>query len=140
MGKRIRKTRHKRRGAAAVEMAMVAPLFLLIIFSLVEFGRTFMVQQMMVNAAREGARAAVLEGSTEDDVKDVVEDYLEATSVEILRENIAVSTDPETAADGDAITVTIVVPYADISWLPNPRFLADVDLQSAAVMRAERAN
>lgn len=47
---------HTRRGAAAVEMALVLPLFLLVIFGIVEIGRAFMVEHLLANAARVGAR------------------------------------------------------------------------------------
>ena len=51
--------RRKRRGAAVVEFAIVAPLFFLLIFGMIEYGRMVMVQQVITNASREGARRAV---------------------------------------------------------------------------------
>ena len=56
--------RKQRRGAATVEFAVVAPVFFLLVFGMIEYGRMVMVQQIIVNAAREGCRAAVLDGST----------------------------------------------------------------------------
>ena len=56
--------RKKRRGAAAVEFAVVAPIFLLLVFGMIEYGRMVMVQQVLTNASREGARCAVLDGAT----------------------------------------------------------------------------
>ena len=49
-----------RRAAAIVEFALIAPLFLLLFLGIVEMGRLLMVQGMLVNAAREGARQATL--------------------------------------------------------------------------------
>ncbi|HUG68005.1 MAG TPA: TadE family protein [Pirellulaceae bacterium] len=46
----------KQRGAAAVEFAAVAPIFVLLLFGMLEFGRMVMVQQILTNATREGAR------------------------------------------------------------------------------------
>src|SRR5262245_57058974 len=56
--------RRNRRAAAAVEFAVVAPIFLLLVFGMIEYGRMVMVYQIVTNASREGARAAVLDGAT----------------------------------------------------------------------------
>jgi Flp pilus assembly protein TadG len=60
--------RHTRRerGAAAVEMAIVLPLLLLIVGGIVDFGRFFYTQNIVVNAAREGARSRALNYSVVD--------------------------------------------------------------------------
>jgi Flp pilus assembly protein TadG len=47
-----------RRGAHAVEAALVMNIFLLFIFAIMEFGHFVMVKQLMDNAARDGARLA----------------------------------------------------------------------------------
>ena len=52
--------RPRERGAAAVEMAIILPLLLLLIGGIVDFGRFFFFQVTFANAAREGARAAVV--------------------------------------------------------------------------------
>lgn len=50
----------RERGAAAVELAIVFPLLFLVIAGIVDFGRAFFTQIQVTNAAREGARAAVV--------------------------------------------------------------------------------
>ena len=47
-------------GAAAVEMALVLPLLLLLLFGIIDFGRVLNAQITLTEAAREGARAAAL--------------------------------------------------------------------------------
>ena len=47
--KLIRKS--DRRGAAVVEMAMVLPIFMMVVFGIVEFGRAMMVGQMVTRAS-----------------------------------------------------------------------------------------
>src|SRR4030067_683679 len=47
-----------RRGAVAVEFAIVAPLLLSILFGMVELTRMFEVQNLLDTAAREGDRLA----------------------------------------------------------------------------------
>ncbi|MFC7595434.1 TadE/TadG family type IV pilus assembly protein [Terrabacter sp. GCM10028922] len=48
------------RGASAVEFAIVLPVLFLVIAGIVDFGRYFFTQIQLTNAAREGARAAVV--------------------------------------------------------------------------------
>src|SRR4051794_25329721 len=49
-----------RRGASAVEFALVAIIFLMFFFGILEVSRLLFVRNMMDNAAREGARFAVV--------------------------------------------------------------------------------
>jgi uncharacterized membrane protein len=56
------------RGAAAVELALVMPLLLLILFGIIDFGRMFNAQITLTQAAREGARAAAY-GQTPETVR-----------------------------------------------------------------------
>ena len=51
-------------GAAAVEFALILPIFLLLIFLLIDFGRLFYCQITLNSAAREAARAVALRMTT----------------------------------------------------------------------------
>src|SRR5947209_690390 len=57
----------RRRAAAAVEFAVVALPFFIIILGLIELGRGFMVQHLLLAAARQGARVGIVpsNGNTE---------------------------------------------------------------------------
>lgn len=57
---------HLDRGAAAVEMALVLPLLLLVLFGLVDFGRAFNAQMQVTQAAREAVRVKALFGTDLD--------------------------------------------------------------------------
>lgn len=48
------------RGAAAVEFALLLPVLILVIGGIVDFGRAYFENVILTNAAREGARAAVV--------------------------------------------------------------------------------
>jgi hypothetical protein len=50
------------RGQALVEFALVAPLFFLLLFAIIDFGRYVYYVQVLNNAAREGARYAIVHG------------------------------------------------------------------------------
>jgi Flp pilus assembly protein TadG len=57
----IRYTRRRqRRGGVIVEMAFVSCICIAFMFAIFEYGRVIMMQQVMENAARAGARLAVV--------------------------------------------------------------------------------
>ena len=131
-----RSFRRFRLGAATVEFAVVVPVFFLLVFGMIEFGRMVMVQQVITNASREGARQAVLDGATTTEVTNAVKSYL--TSGSITGATITVSPNPPSnAAFGDPVTVTVSIPFTKVSWLPSPMFLNGRTLTSTTVMRRE---
>lgn len=54
----------RRRGAVAVETAIVLPVFFLLLLSFFDFAQLIMMRQLLNNAARAGARLAVANTST----------------------------------------------------------------------------
>ena len=130
------KHRMNRQGAAVVEFAVVAPIFILLVFGMIEFGRMVMVQQVLTNASREGARLAVLDGTTTGEVLATVNEYLASASV--TGASVAVNPDPPAnAAFGDPVTVTVAIGFDQVSWLPAPMFLSGTNLSAESVMRRE---
>lgn len=57
------KTNKNQRGAALVEFALVATVFLTVLFSVVEFGRLLWTHNALTDATRRGARYATLRKS-----------------------------------------------------------------------------
>ena len=66
---RLRARVRSQSGAELVEFALVLPILLLIFGGIVDFGLLLQRQQVITNAAREGARLAVLPGYTQADVQ-----------------------------------------------------------------------
>jgi Flp pilus assembly protein TadG len=132
LGRALRKGR---RGAAAVEFAVVLPIFIILVFGMIEYGRMVMVQQVITNASREGARRAVLDGATTSAVQSSVTTYL--TNAQISGGSATVSPDPSTANSGDPITVTVNIPFSSVSWLPSPMYLGGKTLSASTTMRRE---
>jgi Flp pilus assembly protein TadG len=125
-----------RRGAAAVEFAIVAPLLFAIVFGLVEFGRALMVEQALVSAAREACRVAVLAGTTRQDVVDRATASLGAASISNF--TITMNPDPPSSAtEGTPVTITLAVPFNNVTWLPTPIYLGGKNLTASSVMRRE---
>lgn len=139
-----------RRGAAIIEMAVCFPIFMLILLGIVEFGRAFMVSQMLTNAAREAARTAVLEGTTNADVESLVDDVVTATvgvapaqiTTEISvtnRETGAVDTSATAVEDAntrDLVQIDISVAADAVSYTPG-RVLTGKMLRAHCAMQKE---
>jgi Flp pilus assembly protein TadG len=122
-----------------VEFAIVAPIFFLLVFGMIEYGRMVMVQQMLTNASREGARVAVLDGSTTSDVETVVVNYL--ASGNISNATVTVNPSPPSSASfADPVTVDVNIAYTDVSWLPSPMYLGGTSMTATSVMRRESTN
>ncbi|WP_087873949.1 TadE/TadG family type IV pilus assembly protein [Arthrobacter globiformis] len=53
-------SRKSERGAVAVEFAILAPVLIMILLGIMEFGRAYNVQSILTNAAREGVRSMAI--------------------------------------------------------------------------------
>jgi TadE-like protein len=69
------------KGAELIEFALVFPLLLLVMFGIMDFGLLFQHYETVTNAAREGARVAVLPGYAQADVQARVTQYLAAAGL-----------------------------------------------------------
>ena len=72
-GLRRRRSDDPRAGQALVEFALVAPILLLLLLGIVDFARAWNVYEVLTDAAREGAREAVVDnGRTEAEVRQII--------------------------------------------------------------------
>ncbi len=133
--------RRQRRGAAAVEFAIVAPVFFLLVFGMIEYGRMVMVQQVLTNASREGARVGVLDPPTGQTslplVTSTINNYLVAAGITGAT-IVTTPAEPSTATYGQSVKVKVSVPFSKVSWLPTSFFGNGGKILSAStVMRRE---
>jgi Flp pilus assembly protein TadG len=82
------KSRHstRRPGSSTVELAFILPIFLLVVFGILEYARYLFAQDVLNNAAREGARYAVVNtnnGVTLTNVQNYVNNYLAGTGAQL---------------------------------------------------------
>lgn len=145
-------TRHARmtgeRGAALLEVAMTLPLLLLVAVGIFEFGRAYQTWQILTNAAREGARIAVLPGIDDQAVEDRVQEYL-AAGLLTAADEADVTIDRDTTVDiGDdtasASTVQVDYPFTFMVLQPVARLVAGqsrageaITMTTTATMRNE---
>jgi hypothetical protein len=135
--------RRDRRGAAAVEFAIVAPIFFLLVLGMIEIGRGVMVQQIITNASREGARIAVLPGTTAAEVTTRVDEILKSSGIDGETIQILDSSgnpvDPQNIGYSEVVKVVVTIPFSSVTWLPGgDKYLAGKNLTASTVMRGER--
>ena len=70
------KNQGSQRGVAAVEFAIVLPVLLFLFIGITEFGIAYYNKQVITNASREGARAALNPSINEDEIKQTIRDYI----------------------------------------------------------------
>lgn len=137
-----------RRGAAAVEMAIVLPVFFMVVLGIVEFGRAMMVGQLVTNAARYGARISAFDGATNTDVTTDVKALVASTvGVAANDVNVDIVVDPgpgnpdpaddlSVAQAKDVCKVTVRVRYDKVGYVAG-RYLSAAELKGTCVMRHE---
>jgi hypothetical protein len=129
------------RGQALAEFAMVLPLILLFIAGILEFGRAWNIKQAITDAAREGARYAVVQDNSitsTDDVKAKIEERLALSGVDsaVIEFSGVVHVAGET-------TVSISTPHRMglvgvlLGWAGAPSV---VSISTQATMRSEWDN
>ena len=146
----IRGDNHARHGAVMVEMALVLPLFLMLVLGIIEFGRAMMIANLVTNAAREGARMAVLDGSTNTEVNNAVESFLQSAigqgvSTSDIDVTITVTAAPgnpnpannvANASSRDLINVRVQLPFNKVALIPGD-YLDGKQLVGQSAMRHE---
>ena len=116
--RRLRKSR-QRTGASLVEFAIVAPLLFLFFFAAMEFCRVAMIRHTADNAVYEGCRVGIIPGATAGEVNTEATRILNSLGVT----NVSIDVIPPTIdRDTDEVTVRVVVPLDDNSFVPNQFF------------------
>lgn len=132
--KNMKKLSRSSRGQAVIEFAMVLPLLLIVGFIITEFGRALWVKNVLTQAAREGARKAVINevggGNSTADLKAVTvgENFLYENGMRNsgdanMAEVTAVFEDTDNNGIDDALRVKVTkmfsfVPGAALSTMP----------------------
>ncbi len=100
-------------GQALVEMALILPVLLLVTLGIVEFARAFNAKQAVTDAAREGARHAVVfdAGIDQDSVTSAVETALERAGIPSDAATIDFDKTTGWRTEGTMQTMYVGVPY-----------------------------
>ena len=128
------RSNRNRAGAAIVEFALTLPIILFLLAALLEFSRAMLLKQTVDSAAYEGARAAVIVGSTPQAARDSVDALMTATRLKQWTTDI----DPLVFDDQTStITVRVAVSVADNSWI-TPFFFQGRIISSTVTLLTER--
>lgn len=127
-------------GVAAAEFALLLPVLLLILFGIIEFGMIMYSREVVTNAAREGARAGIVQGPpkrTEGEIITIAQNYL--TNTGINSADVIFTVTGEGLVNPNNLTVQATYPYnflipyiPTVVGIPNP-----LNIQTQVVMRHE---
>jgi Flp pilus assembly protein TadG len=112
---------------------MVAPILLLLIMGIVDFGRAFYTYYVLVDAAREGGRVAAVHGTgtTQATVRQNVFTLLDGAGLDTVNADV----DIQGFGGGTATPVTVSIAYPfQIRWITP--FLGWTGAQAAFTMNS----
>jgi len=137
------------RGVAILEVALTLPLLLLVCVGIFEFGRAYQTWSVLTNAAREGARVAVLPTAVNGAVDARVREYLAIGGLR-TDDSVLVDVNPATVSMGAAGTATasqvvVTYPYTFMVLQPVAQLVVSgsmtgspINLTALATMRNEQ--
>jgi Flp pilus assembly protein TadG len=126
----------------------VLPLLLLVGVGIFEFGRAFQHWQVLTNAAREGARVAILPNLTPDAAEARVREYLQvgglASDASVVVDVALSSVSLGDAGSASASQVTVTYPFNFMVLQPIAQMVvsgtmtgAPIEMKARTVMRNE---
>jgi len=138
--KRITRRRGKGEGGQSlVEFALVLPIFLLILFAIVDFGMAFHAWITVTNSAREGARLGAVRAPATD-----IEQRVRDTAGSLDQDDLVVAVTNAEGVPGESVVVdvsygySLITPLADIVSMMSGGNISDsLSLSSTADMRLE---
>jgi Flp pilus assembly protein TadG len=117
--KRRNDRRNRQRGVAAVEFALVLPLFLTMVLGAIDWGWFFYIDQLVTNCAREGARAGTLLPPRPTSTASQAESAAEQAGLDFLQRVRLTPTGVDatytTVGGNDAILVTVTYPVGSLT-------------------------
>jgi Flp pilus assembly protein TadG len=132
----------KDRGATIIEFALVLPIFLLLIFGMIELSVALYDKAMITNASREGARAGIVYKDprvTDGEIGNVVNTYLATRLITFGGSNTATTTVTRNGSTfGSELRVQVNYNY---SFLVLPGFITGspdgINMVATTTMRLE---
>jgi Flp pilus assembly protein TadG len=133
----LRRRRGAERGAALVEFAVLAPLLIILVLGIVEFGWLFGQYNDVRHGAREGARFAAVNAGDNTQIRDTVCGSMDGLSAGMTSITIDLA---RTGQDrGETGTITVSVEVSTLSGLPLISQFLPSNLTSSIEFRLERA-
>lgn len=131
-----RKARNQdRKGAVMVEFALVVPVFILLLFTCIEFTRLNMIRNLMQDAAYYATRHCIVPGATAAEAEAEAMRMLSAMGTQDV--SIVINDGNGLDENSSAVSVRITVPIASNALLAS-QFTGELTLEAESTMRTER--
>jgi Flp pilus assembly protein TadG len=122
----------ERWGAATVEFALCAPVFLFLVFSGIELSRVNMLIHTVESALLQGARRGIIPGATADQCRQAAQDVLDIGRVRSSSITVSPTTITETTP---TVSITVSVPLSENGYQASSLFLGKTILRTATLNR-----
>ncbi|NLH46325.1 MAG: pilus assembly protein [Acholeplasmataceae bacterium] len=122
----------KNKGQSLVEMAIILPVLIALIFGMTDFARVLNGYLVATEASREGARVAAMRG---DDAEVVLAVNAAASSLNPAK--MTITTTPATRVRGDSVTVTVTYNMDIVTPLINTMLTNPLPITCQTIMRVE---
>jgi Flp pilus assembly protein TadG len=114
--------RRPRRGSAAVEFAVIAPVLVILVLGMLEVTRAVQVKNYLTDAARSSCRIAIQPGKNTQNVTDNITTVLTGDGINASYATATIlvngqNVDVNTAKKYDQISVKISIPISKVSWV-----------------------
>lgn len=109
--------RASERGAVAVEFAILAPLLIMLLLGIMEFGRAYNVQVSLSNAAREGVRVMAI-SNDQTAAKTAAKNAAASLNPGLADTNFTFS--PASCTSGAQMSVTIKYTLSTLTGIAGP--------------------
>jgi Flp pilus assembly protein TadG len=128
----------KRRGAAAAEFAVLAPVLFAILLGTLEMGRAMMAKSLLNDAARKACRTAILPNGANSAITAEVANILADNGLNIANATVTIqvngkTADASTAKQNDSVSVKVAMPFSRVAWT-TPFFLTNTTVESEFVV------
>ncbi len=124
-------------GSNVVEFAIVAPLLLLIILGIMQFGMILFTYNNMVQAAREAARTLAVQETTATDAQQIALNQLGFSGLPFTVTICEPDTVPCAGNPASDVSVTITVPLSEATIVDILGLFSAGDLEATVTMRKE---
>jgi Flp pilus assembly protein TadG len=126
-----------RRGVAATEFAVLAPILAILILGMFELARGIMIKQMLNDAARRACRVAIQPQKANSDVTSEVNNILSDNGIPAGDATITVQVNGatancNTAKQNDRVSVKVSIPTSDTFWI-SAHWLSSSSIMSDSV-------
>jgi Flp pilus assembly protein TadG len=132
----LRTMREAEKGAALVEFAVLAPLLIILVLGIVEFGWLFGQYNDVRHGAREGARFAAVNAGDSSEVRDTVCSAMDGLDAGMTL--ITIELDRDGDDRGDTGTIAVTAEVSSLSGVPLISGFLPSELSSAIEFRLEQ--